>query len=167
MKSENVSEDKEIKSQDNSATSEMDFSLDLYAPSEEAKTEDTVLAQETEEAPKKEEDFSLGIDTSEDSSPEQDDTASSDESLNDILAGTVTKLEARKDAIAIDTAAKTSEEKTIKGKIKALEDEYATLEAEIKTLNAEAEKITANIAELEKMKLDPVKEHNAKRVVKK
>jgi len=55
----------------------------------------------------------------------------------------------------------------MKTQIQELQEQVQVLEAEMKSLDAESEKITANISELEKMKLDPVKEHNAKRVVKK
>jgi len=77
------------------------------------------------------------------------------------------KLEARKEAIATDKSGKAAQEEDMKAKILELQEQVQELEAEMKALDAESEKITTNISELEKMKLDPVKEHNAKRVVKK
>jgi len=90
-----------------------------------------------------------------------------EESLNDILTATIVKLEARKEAIATDKSGKAAQEEDMKAKILELQEQVQELEAEMKALDAESEKITTNISELEKMKLDPVKEHNAKRVVKK
>lgn len=89
------------------------------------------------------------------------------ESLNDILSLTILKLQARQEVISADKASKTSKEEDIKEKIKQLQAEVKFLEAEMEFLDGEAEKITANVQQLEAMKLDPVKEHNARRVVKK
>ena len=90
-----------------------------------------------------------------------------DGSMNDILSATIAKLAARKESIASDKVEKLKHEDEIKAQIQALENEHTSIEAELAGLDAESTKITANIAELEEMKLDPVKEHNAKRVVKK
>lgn len=94
-------------------------------------------------------------------------TTSDETSMNAILSGTIAKLQARQDVIANDKSGKTSKEEEIKAQIKELQAQVKDLEAEMKALDSESNKITANIAELENMKLDPVKEHNAKRVAKK
>lgn len=151
-----------------SESSDADFSLNL-----DLSAGDAEVTQE--EAPKAEtlsEDFSLGLGWEEViqeviPAQEGETQATSGESLNDILAGTIAKLEARKDVIAADKATKTQKEEDIKAQIKKLEEEYAELESEMKTLDSESEKIAANITQLEGMKLDPVKEHNAKRIAKK
>ncbi len=91
----------------------------------------------------------------------------SDESLNDIMSATITKLQKRQESIVSDISSKRDEETAIKEKIKKLQLQVKEIEADIAMLDTESRKITSNISDLEKMKLDPVKEHNAKRVVKK
>ncbi len=93
--------------------------------------------------------------------------ASSEASMNDILSATIAKLAARQELIATSKAGKSTKEEEIKAQIKELQSQVSELEAEMKELDKESDKITANITELENMKLDPVKEHNSKRVTKK
>lgn len=95
-----------------------------------------------------------------------DDSSGDDGSMNDILSATIAKLEARKTVIAGEKEAKLTHESEIKDQIKALQDEHAEIEAELTTLDSESSNITANILKLENMKLDPVKDHNAKRAKK-
>jgi len=110
----------------------------------------------------------MDLSTSDDSSTASwDDTSSGDSSMNDILAGTIAKLEARKWIIAKERETKKAHEAEIKDQIKALEEEHTNIEADLSTLNIEDKKIDSNIVELEKMKSDPVKEHNERRVAKK
>ena len=127
-----------------------DFSLDLSETTETIPVvEEVVAATET-------------LEVSHDESVGGDDT-----SMNAILSGTIAKLSARQEAIASDKAGKTSKEEELKAQIKELQSQVKDLESEMKALDSESEKITANITELENMKLDPVKVHNAKRVAKK
>lgn len=168
----------------------IDLSFDLSPDATAEAEQDSSIA--SEESPKTEETFSIDLDTptveetpelgeektvSEDtaeisfmeaeSSTSANDTSSWDDtSMNEILSGTIAKLESRKETIAKNKEDKKAHEAEIKDQIKALEDEHAAIEAELTTLANEDKKITANIAELEKMKLDPVKEHNEKRVKK-
>jgi predicted nuclease with TOPRIM domain len=86
--------------------------------------------------------------------------------MNDILSATIAQLAARQEVIATSKAGKASKEEEIKAQIKDLQAQLKELESEMSTLDSESDKITANIAELENMKLDPVKEHNVKRVKK-
>ena len=156
----------------------LDFNFDTWAEeatvkensAEETSTEETTVSEEfsfdlgeqesvSEEVAQKIEAVDLSVET-----PVE---TNSGESLNDILSGTIAKLEARKATIASDKSTKSWKEEEIKKQIKTLQAEVETLEADMKMLDSESDKITANIAELENMKLDPVKEHNAKRVVKK
>lgn len=158
----------EVETPEVSESSDADFSLNLDLSAGEAE----VTQEETSKAETPSEDFSLGLGGEEVvqevvPSQEGETQSQSGESLNDILAGTIAKLEARKDAIAADKATKTQKEEDIKSQIKKLEEEYAELESEMKALDSESEKIAANITQLDGMKLDPVKEHNAKRVAKK
>jgi len=88
-------------------------------------------------------------------------------SMNDILSATIAKLVARQEVIATSKAWKATKEEDIKKQITELQSQVAELEADMKSLDNESDKITANIKELENMKLDPVKEHNSKRVTKK
>ena len=89
------------------------------------------------------------------------------ESLNDILTATIAKLALRAEAIANDSSEKSAQIASIQAQIKALEEQVSALQGEISLLSAESEKISKNIEALEEMKLDPVKEHNARRAVKK
>lgn len=89
------------------------------------------------------------------------------EDLNDILAWTIKKLSSRKKMIQDDTSSKQSKVKDLKAEIGNLETQVAEIEAEITSLWLESDKIDTNIKQLENMKLDPMKEHNAKRVSKK
>ncbi|MCH8518261.1 hypothetical protein LAT59_00650 [Candidatus Gracilibacteria bacterium] len=89
------------------------------------------------------------------------------EDLNTILSGTIAKLQGRKESIENDTAAKKKKAGELRIEIEGLEGEVSTIEAEIAALGLESDKIDTNISQLEGMKLDPVKEHNAKRVSKK
>ena len=89
-----------------------------------------------------------------------------DTSMNDILSATIAQLAARKEAISTDKSSKSQSEEEIKAKIKELQAQVKDLEADMAILDSESDKITENIAELENMKLDPVKEHNAKRAKK-
>lgn len=89
------------------------------------------------------------------------------ESLNDILTATIAKLALREEAIANDSSGKSAQIASIQAQIKALEEQVSALQGEISLLSAESEKISKNIEALEEMKLDPVKEHNARRAVKK
>ncbi|NDK09827.1 hypothetical protein GW846_03550 [Candidatus Gracilibacteria bacterium] len=91
----------------------------------------------------------------------------SHESLNDILSATIAKLQKRQEAIASDTENKAKKEEEIKSQITELQTQVKELEADMKQLDTESKKITSNIEELEGMKLDPVKEHNANRNAKK
>jgi peptidoglycan hydrolase CwlO-like protein len=122
----------------------------------------------------------LGIDFSNESleSPQSDaifqetntvaeSNSDSHESLNDILSATIAKLQKRQEAIAKDTDSKSSQEEDIKAQIAKLQEQVKELEADMKQLDTESKKITSNIEELEGMKLDPVKEHNANRSTKK
>ena len=90
-----------------------------------------------------------------------------DSSMNDILSATIAKLTARQTNIASQKDGKLKHEDEIKMQIQTLQNEHSTIEQELAGLDSESAKITANITELENMKLDPVKEHNAKRVAKK
>lgn len=89
------------------------------------------------------------------------------ESLNDILSATITKLALRAEVISQDSSGKSAQIASIKEQIKLLEEQVSGLEADISVLHSEADKISKNIQALEEMKLDPVKEHNARRVAKK
>lgn len=89
------------------------------------------------------------------------------ESLNDILAATIAKLTLRAEIISTDSSGKSTQIASIQAQIKALEEQVSALEGEISLLSSESEKISKNIEALEEMKLDPVKEHNARRAVKK
>lgn len=100
-------------------------------------------------------------------STEESSVIPQEEGLNDILSATIAKLTLRADAIEKDTSGKATHISDIKAQIQLLEQQVAELEADIGVLNIEAEKITKNIEALEGMKLDPVKEHNARRVAKK
>jgi len=91
----------------------------------------------------------------------------SHESLNDILSATIAKLQKRQEAIASDTENKAKKEEEIKSQITELQTQVKELEADMKQLDTESKKITSNIEELEGMKLDPVKEHDANRNAKK
>ena len=93
--------------------------------------------------------------------------AASSENLNDILTATIAKLALRKEAIQTDTSSKQAKVQDLKAEVEKLEWEISEIEAEITSLWLESEKIDMNITQLEDMKLDPVKEHNAKRVSKK
>jgi len=84
-----------------------------------------------------------------------------------ILRQNIAKLEERKSVISADSEAKKKQEDDIKAEIKKLQDKVEALEADMKNNSMESDKIVANIGELEKMKLDPVKDHNAKRIAKK
>lgn len=92
---------------------------------------------------------------------------SENEDLNSILNGTIIKLSSRKKSIADTSAAKMKKVSELKTHIESLEAEVWIIEAEISSLWFESEKIDSNIAQLESMKLDPVKEHNSRRNVKK
>jgi len=96
----------------------------------------------------------------------QSTSGGNDSSMNDILAATIAKLASRKDAIATTKSGKAKKEEEIKVQIKDLQALVKELEDEMKALDTESDKITANISQLEDMKLDPVKEHNNKRVKK-
>jgi chromosome segregation ATPase len=119
------------------------------------------------------EDFSFDLTDDTVKSEEKSETVvhqvevSSDSSMNDILSGTIAKLVARQEIIATDRSGKATKEEEIKVQIKDLQAQVKELEEEMSALDSESDKITANIAELENMKLDPVKQHNAKRVTKK
>lgn len=89
------------------------------------------------------------------------------ESLNDILGGTITKLKARKEVIKSQKSTKAKKEAEIKKEIENLQEQVVSLEWEIKALNQEDNKINSNISSLEQMKLNPVQQHNAKRISKK
>lgn len=89
------------------------------------------------------------------------------ESLNDILTATIAKLALRAEAITQDSSGKSAQIADIQAQIKVLEEQVANLEGAISLLTTESEKISKNIEALEEMKLDPVKEHNARRVAKK
>jgi len=93
-------------------------------------------------------------------------TTESDSSMNDILSGTIAKLTSRQDAIATDKSQKAQKEDELKAQITKLESQVTELEADMAALDSESEKITANISKLESMKLDPVKDHNEKRMKK-
>lgn len=88
-------------------------------------------------------------------------------SMNAILSLTIAQLDIRKENIAKEIAEKKEQETELKAQIEQWKVETETLEGEIEVLNAESKKIDENNAQLEGMKLDPVKEHNAKRVAKK
>lgn len=91
------------------------------------------------------------------------ENVSSESSMNDILSATIAKLTLRQENIAKDKSWKTSQEEDLKTQIQELQDKVSQLESDMEMLSSEDEKITANIEELEKMKLNPVKEHNSKR----
>lgn len=97
----------------------------------------------------------------------QDLEVSNESSMNDILSATIAKLLARQEVIATSKAWKATKEEDIKKQITELQSQVAELEVDMKSLDNESDKIAANIKELENMKLDPVKEHNSKRVTKK
>jgi len=142
---------------------ESDFSFDLGEEETSKKEEISIESSEIQEETME---ISLG-DTSGDDSAITDDSATwDDSSMNDILSATIAKLEARKSHIAESKESKLKHEDEIKAQIKALEDEHASIEAELSGLDSESDKIIANIKELENMKLDPVKDHNAKRAKK-
>lgn len=87
--------------------------------------------------------------------------------LNLILEQTIIKLEERKKNITIETEQKTKNVESLKDEIQKLENEVSQRDAEITSLGLEYEKIENNITKLHDMKLDPVKDYNAKRSVKK
>lgn len=148
---------------------------------EDTISETKVETGSTDESNVVEEDFSFGFDdtvkTEEVSNKEETtaneavmetvDTAVEKEDLNSILSATILKLETRKQSIQTERWGKSSKVQDIKSQIEALQKQVEELEAEMRTLDMEEEKITSNISELEKMKLDPVKNHNSKRVSKK
>ena len=97
---------------------------------------------------------------------DQSTSGGDDSSMNEILSATIAKLVARQEAIATDKTGKAQKEDELKAQIKNLQDQVTELEADMSELDSESNKITTNIQELEKMKLDPVKEHNNKRAKK-
>lgn len=134
----------------------LDFGLDdTPAESETATTESQEAVSETESSNMEEEV------TAEDSKNE--------ESMNDILSATITKLETRKEDIKVEKDGKHAQVKDIEDQIEALQKEKQAQESAIEELTSEEKKITTNIKWLEKMKLDEevAKEHNSKRVPKK
>lgn len=105
-------------------------------------------------------DVSSGSTASKNETPQ---ATSTHESMNDILDSTITKLSARSEVISGDTSQKESQISELNAQIKELQDQVIELEAEIAADETEKVKIEQNIAELESMKLDPMKEHNAVR----
>jgi hypothetical protein len=153
----------EAKTETHEVAANEEFSFDLGEVSEAKQEESKIEESPVEESPVEE-----GITAAKVSSEvESTNSTGDDTSMNDILSGTIAKLAARQDVIATDKASKSKSEEEIKAQIKDLQEQVKELESEMDTLDSESNKITANIAELENMKLDPVKEHNAKRVVKK
>ena len=155
----------------------LDFGFDL---TEDATEETAEIIEETSETPTEEASLDLGLteedvsvattEVSEDSNTEMTmwgGSTGDDSSMNDILSATIAKLAARKTTIASQKDTKLTHEDEIQSKIQELQNEHATIEQELARLDSESDKITKNIEELENMKLDPVKEHNAKRVAKK
>lgn len=126
--------------------------LDFSTLSGEAPNESTILSQDTI-ADKSNTGITIKQTESED--------------LNSILSGTIAKLNTRKKAIAEDTDAKRKKAAELKVQVESLESEVSIIEAEITSLWLESEKIDTNISQLESMRLDPVKEHNSRRSVKK
>ncbi len=176
--SEEVVSQEEVSTEAKTSEEVLDFGLDLT--SDEVSETPEVEEVSVEETNTKEEiSFDLGIsdettgDIQEEVSVEETGTATGgwstwdDSSMNDILSATIAKLTARKASIASQKEEKLKHEDEIKAQITALQDEHAGIEQELTGLDSESNKITANIDELEGMKMDPVKEHNAKRVAKK
>ena len=87
--------------------------------------------------------------------------------LNSILNETITKLQSRKKTIWDTTEDKKKKATELWLQIKSLESQVSQIESEIASLWQESEKIDANISQLESMKLNPIKEHNSRRSVKK
>jgi len=121
----------------------------------------------------KQDDFSLDLSPGETLSKETSEVTAEDTlsdtsgtSMNDILSATIAQLEARKNTISTEKAAKSTQEEELKKQIASLEKQVSELESEMTTLDMESDKIELNISDLEKMKLDPVKDHNAKRAKK-
>lgn len=140
---------------------ESDFSLDLGTTSSDETVAETPVAEP--EKVQETTSFDLGA------SVEAPAEVSADTGMNMILAETISKLEARQDAIASEKDGKSSQVTDLKAQIKKLQDEVALHEWEIEELSAESKKIATNVKSLEKMKLDEdvTKEHNSKRVPKK
>jgi len=87
--------------------------------------------------------------------------------LNSILSETIAKLQSRKKTIWDTTEDKKKKATELWLQIKSLESQVSQIESEIASLWQESEKIDANISQLESMKLNPIKEHNSRRSVKK
>ena len=142
------------------------FDLDLWSEAETPVVEKVTSTEESFDA------GAFDLESTEDSSSPSEETSkaivSEAEGMNVILTATVTKLQARKEAIVTEKDGKKGQVTDIEEQIKKLEAEKELYEGEIKSLEAEGRKITTNIKSLEKMKLDDsVKEHNSKRVLKK
>ncbi|MDA9128999.1 hypothetical protein N9J72_00800 [Candidatus Gracilibacteria bacterium] len=146
--------DSDINIQDESTEQAEETSFDLGLVEEKGYTADTT---ETVEVSEENSTFtgSGGASTGDDSS------------MNEILSATIAKLSSRKTSIASQKETKLKQEDEIQSQIQKLQSDHETIEQELAGLDNEADKITKNIQELENMKLDPIKEHNAKRVAKK
>jgi len=83
------------------------------------------------------------------------------------MDATIVKLQIRHDTIEGDKQSIMDTITTKEEEISSLKSEVAGLNTDVKGLEAERQKIEESMSELESMKLDPVKEHNAKRVAKK
>lgn len=144
-----------------------DFSFDISDTNTETQTPAKIDQESTMNLD--ESNLLEGAALTEETSSQEESTlnTNSESSMNEILSATIAKLASRQDVIATSKAWKATKEEEIKAQIKELQSQVSELEADMKELDTESDKITANISELEKMKLDPVKEHNTKRVTKK
>jgi hypothetical protein len=135
-----------------------EFSFDLGEGSE-IKEEEAVIMEET-----KTEEAIPAVESV--ATAEVNDSTGDDTSMNGILSATIAQLAAREDVIATDKSSKSQSKDEIQAQIKDLQAQVKELEADMASLDSESDKITANITELENMKLDPVKEHNSRRAKK-
>ena len=142
--------------------------VDLFTESETAENSKVEEVAEKIEVTEAQEDISLVSDIVEekaiiedessifggdDSSAQDDSVATDEQSMDQILAGTIAKLESRKALIIADKEADKAQIADRKAQIKELETEIAEFEGTIKELGNEQRSITNNVKSLEKMKL--------------
>lgn len=152
----------------NENTTEEITSLNLDTEETTSLTEKTTPSDETMEH-NDNFSFDLGaeeIDSSNSSSISGNDSSISGTNMNDILETTISQLDMRKNEISDEVQTQSAKAKTIDEDIKKLEIEHDEVEGAITLLKSESSKITTTISQLKKMKLDPVKDHNAKRTKK-
>jgi len=153
---------------------EIDFSLDLGASEEAIEVAEAPVVEEKAEEAVDFGGFDLSEGVSEDTTvvsetAEVATVVGSVASMDAILEETVSKLEARKETIALEKSGKTAKVVDLDAEIEKLKDEKIILEWEIDGLDMEAEKISLNIEGLQVMKIgseEVVKEHNVNRMKK-